>query len=182
MVADTDGRTVLEPWPVLVGGSPHAGATLVRRACGMKLLRRRRHLNRSECRAIIEAAATLASMFHLTWRVADNASGQSPAALAASLAEARREDRTFVVPEDSRCWFDLSFDIPDTGYALALILVWSVAAGRTTDGAAANGDHVSIAMWHLRHLLPRSAHRALADIEEAFARIDSSAPTDARVG
>ncbi|MFC0030072.1 hypothetical protein ACFFMM_11115 [Micromonospora chaiyaphumensis] len=148
----------------------------------MRLLRARRHLNGSECRAIIAAAATLASMFNIAWRVADNAAGQSPAALAGSLSEARRDGSTFLVPGQARGWFDLSFDIPDTRYALALILVWSFAAAGTPDGGAPAGSHVSVAMWHLRHLLPRSAHRALADIEYAFAQFNPPAHTDARVG
>lgn len=148
----------------------------------MRLLRRRRHLNRSECRAIIGAAATLASMFDITWRVADNAPRLGVVMLADGLVEARRDGRTFLLPKAARGWFDLSFDIPDTAYALALVLVWSVAAARTADGDASNGDRVPVAMWHLRHLLPRSAHRALADIEDAFRQFDSPAHTDAQVG
>ncbi|MEU4643991.1 hypothetical protein [Micromonospora sp. NPDC023814] len=148
----------------------------------MRLLRRRRHLNRNECTAIIGAAATLASIFDITWKVADNVPGQSLVTLAGSLVEARRDGRTFLLPEDARGWFDLSFDIPDTAYPLALIRVWSVAAAQAADGDASNGGHVSVAMWHLRHLLPRSAHHALADIEHAFAQFDSPAHTDAQVG
>ncbi|MFG3577818.1 hypothetical protein [Micromonospora chersina] len=148
----------------------------------MRLFRPRRHLSGSECSAIIGSAATLASMYSITWRVANDASERSPAALADSLVEARRDGSTFLLPEEARGWFVLTFDIPDTAYALALILVWSFAAARTPDGEAANGNHVSVAMWHLHHLLPRSAHRALGDIEYAFAQFNPPAHTDAPVG
>ncbi|WP_349877197.1 hypothetical protein ABIH81_24315 [Micromonospora sp. HUAS YX12] len=142
----------------------------------MRLLRRRRHLNRSECAAVIAAAATLAATFDITWRVGASGQGHSLEALAGSLVEVRREGGTFSLPEEARAWFDLGFDIPDTAYALALILVWSFAATRESGGGPPNG-HVPVAMWHLRQLLPRSAHRALADIEHAFARFESPAPT-----
>ncbi|MEV4712837.1 hypothetical protein [Micromonospora sp. NPDC049374] len=131
--------------------------------------------------AITEAATTLASMFDITWRVADNEPGHNMVTLAGRLVEARRDGSTFLMPEQARGWFDLSFDIPDTAYALALVLVWSFAAAGTPAGGAATGNRVPIAMWHLRHLLPRSAHRALADIEDAFAQFDPPAHTNAAV-
>ncbi|MEV0428510.1 hypothetical protein [Micromonospora sp. NPDC050495] len=121
-------------------------------------------------------------MFNITWKVGDNAPGQRPAALADGLRAARRDGSTFLIPEEAQGWFHLGFDIPDAGYALALILVWSFTAAGTRDDGLANGSRLSVAMWHLRHLLPRSAHRALADIEYAFAPFDPPDHTDARVG
>lgn len=146
----------------------------------MRVIRLRRHLNASECRAIIGAAATLATMFNIRWRVGDNAPGQSLAALTDGISAARRDGSTFLIPEEARGWFHLSFDIPDAGYALALIFVWSFTAAGAPWAGGANGNHRSVAMWHLRHLLPRSAHRALTDIEYALARYDPTGPLGCR--
>ncbi|WP_433385048.1 hypothetical protein [Micromonospora sp. KLBMP9576] len=99
--------------------------------------------------------------------MAEENSEQSVAVLAEQLARARRDGSVFELPADSRHWLDLRYDHPDTGYALALVLVWSYAVTGLPGGTVSD-DHVAVATWQLRHFLPPSAQGTLADIEHAL--------------
>ncbi|GHJ17066.1 hypothetical protein [Micromonospora sp. AKA38] len=133
----------------------------------MTLFRSRRRVSREESLAIVSAAASLSSMFGVAWTVEDRVPQRSATACADALRRGGRRDATLRLPREARDWFDLDFDAPEAGYALAFVLVWSLAA---TDTAAETSgrDHVRVAMWHLTHLLPASAHRVLPDIEDAL--------------
>lgn len=137
----------------------------------MRLFQVRRYVDRRECNAIIRAVAALSSMSLIAWRVSDEAPDRPLAALAENLLRARRAGLTFELPAHSRHWFDLRYECPDAGYALALVFVWSFAATRTQGGGGApSGDHVLVAMWHLRQFLPVSSVKTLSAIEGAFRR------------
>lgn len=146
----------------------------------MRLLRPRRRLRRHECRAVIEATALLCATAELNWELTAGGPAASVSVLSEELLRCRREGRTFPLPEASRRWLDLRYADPDVGYALAIVLLWSYGAVQPRSGMdLVRDDYVTVAMWELRHLLPRSAHPALETIEAAFRR---AAPVMVSVG
>lgn len=133
----------------------------------MTLFRSRRHIDRDGSQAIISAATSLSSMFDVAWEVDDGASARSLGTSVDMLRRAGRRDAPLRLPAEAREWFDLTFEVPEAAYALAFILVWSLAA---TDASAepSRCDPLQVAMWHVTHLLPTSARRVLPDAEEAL--------------
>ncbi|WP_432958729.1 hypothetical protein [Micromonospora haikouensis] len=145
----------------------------MRRATGgIRLPGRPRRLGHDECRAVLSATAALCAAYGISWRVAPDAPERDLPHLAESLARARRDGRVFLLPARSRSWLDLRYAHPDTGYALALLLVWSYGASQHDgDETGAGGPvAVAVAVWHLRMLSPPHAHRMLADVEAALVR------------
>jgi len=140
----------------------------------MRRFRTRRHLRRHECHAVIEATALLCAKADIRWTLATGTPVGAPvsaAALAEELLRCRREGRPFLLPEACGRWLDLRYANPDTGYALAILLLWSMGATRPFSGPSPTPtDPVGVAMWELRHLLTPSAHRALGVVEAAFRR------------
>ncbi|MFF0314270.1 hypothetical protein ACFYPH_06420 [Micromonospora sp. NPDC005252] len=161
---------VIESQRAFVGPFIHADVASAFRSCGMRLFRTKSHLDREECRATIAAVSAFSSMSHIAWEVNDCAAGQPLPTLAESLIQARHDGRALHLPKDSRHWLDLRYQYPDTGYSLALVLVWSFAVTRLPDDGPGSGDYVRIATWHLRQFLPHSALSALPAIEGAFDR------------
>ncbi|MFF0822821.1 hypothetical protein [Micromonospora haikouensis] len=143
----------------------------MRRATGgIRLPGRPRRLGHDECRVVLSATAALCAAYGISWRVAPDAPEQNLPHLSESLARARRDGRVFLLPPASRSWLGLRYAHPDTGYALALLLVWSYGASRHDGDEAGAGGPVAVAVWHLRMLSPPHAHRMLADVEAALVR------------
>ncbi|MFF3855463.1 hypothetical protein [Micromonospora sp. NPDC002575] len=143
----------------------------MRRAIGrLRLPGSPRLLDRDECLVVVSATAALSAAYDVSWRVAPDAPEQDVPHLSESLARARRDGRVFLLPPGSRSWLDLRYAYPDTGYALALLLVWSYGASRHDGDEAGSGGHVAVALWHLRMLSPPHADRMLADVEAALVR------------
>ncbi|MFG1712409.1 hypothetical protein [Micromonospora sp. NPDC049203] len=147
--------------------SLHAVADPRSASAGMTLFRSWRHIDRDGSQAIISAAASLSSMFDVAWEVDDGAPAGSLGTSVDMLRRAGRRGAPLRLPAEAREWFGLTFEVPEAAYALAFILVWSLAA---TDASAepSRCDPLQVAMWHVTHLLPTSARRVLPDVEEAL--------------
>ncbi|MET8196865.1 hypothetical protein ABZU22_23905 [Micromonospora sp. NPDC005222] len=147
--------------------SLHAVADPRSASAGVMRIRPWRHIDRDGSQAIISVAASLSSMFGVAWRVDDRASPCSVGICVDMLRRSARGDAPLRLPTEAREWFGLTFEVPEAAYALAFILVWSLAA---TDASAepSRYDPLQVAMWHVTHLLPMSARRVLPDVEEAM--------------
>ncbi|MFG1804411.1 hypothetical protein ACGFI4_30115 [Micromonospora carbonacea] len=116
----------------------------MRRAIGrLRLPGSPRLLDRDECLVVVSATAALSAAHDVSWRVAPDAPERDVPHLSESLARARRDGRVFLLPPGSRSWLDLRYAYPDTGYALALLLVWSYGASRHDGDEAGSGGHVA---------------------------------------
>lgn len=152
----------------------------MRRATGgIRLPRHPRRLDRAGCLAVVSAATALSAATGLRWAVARELPDRGLPGLSESLARARRQGQLFLLPPGSRSWLDLRYAHADTGYAMALMLVWSYGASRTPADRASPGDYVEVAMWHLRLLSPPHTHRMLEHVEAALVRHRSATRTAA---
>ncbi|MFY1623054.1 hypothetical protein ACN261_26770 [Micromonospora sp. WMMD723] len=145
----------------------------------MRFGQRCSRLDRQECAALIAAATTLGGTAHLAWRLDPDAVDPGFAVLSKRLLEDRRAGRTFVLPGAVRSWLPLRYADPDAAFALALVLLW--AYGTRSHSDRAGPDHVDVALWHLRMLLPSDLHGALPAIAAACAAHRASLRATAQV-
>ncbi len=136
----------------------------MRRAIGrLRLPGSPRLLDRDECLVVVSATAALSAAYDVSWRVAPDAPERDVPHLSESLARARRDGRVFLLPPGSRSWLDLRYAYPDTGYALALLLVWSYGASRHDGDEAGSGEHVDHADRHqTRNVEPPAQDQGVA--------------------
>ena len=158
-----------------------AGAT-VRRGCGhgqrlptMRFGHRVKRLDQRECNAIIRVTAELCTTANLAWRLEHHDGDPGFVALSERMQEARRAGVPFALSDSARHWFDLRYANGDASYALALVLLWAFGNQQSAEPGGPH-DHVTIALWHLRMLLPPSVHGVLPVIATAYARHHASLP------
>ncbi|WFE65535.1 hypothetical protein [Micromonospora sp. WMMD714] len=137
---------------------------------------RRNRLDHQECAALIAAATTLCAAAHIAWKLDRVATDPGFVTLSERLQEDRRQGRTFVLPGTARSWFPLRYADPDAALALALVLLWAFGTGPVHGHGSDRLDHVDIALWHLRVLLPPTAHGALPAVAAAYAAHRASLP------
>lgn len=146
----------------------------------MRFGHHRPRLDHQECAALIAAATTLCGAAHIAWKLDRGTPDPGFPALSERLQEDRRNGRTFILPGTVRSWFPLRYADPDAAFALPLVLLWAFGAGSIHDRDQDRIDHVDIALWHLRVLLPPTAHGALPSIAAACAAHRASLTVTAR--